>query len=572
MPDAHLQDKLLDARNALCGDIDFQLRFIADSAWRLVATQDRDPSSPSLGCFHTAYWRDKTSEFPDARFQEAAAALGLLSLDEFESIREDVGAPDKETLRAAFLNGAKNLTAQQYKDGCYDEWYKGERGFAATAFTNVAFGFALLFLRDEISREDHDSLVETLRRAADWLSAREDVVKINHEVVAIVSLAIVWKLTGEQKYLAAAREKLRVSLDHRDTEGWFRELNGADLGYSFLVFDYLMLFRWLADDQSVDQIVDGLLDFLIPHLHPDFTTSAEGGTCRNPYVGQIGFVLLDPESRRGDTFVGALAGLKSNRRRILPYLADELRISRWAVLPVLAGLFWHTRNKAPVARDGFAELYPQGWTASPAACLAAYHSRDLHVFVPAAGGAVTRVFVGEDLVVEDLGYSISLGSKQLTSKVYNADRTLTLNTGELQVGFGLSKPTYFFPTFAQRFLLRLGSTTAVGSRLTRAAIDWYRTRKRTAINQSAASVGRDDDGIILTRTVKPSESRVEIVDQFEADDAILTSDMFILNLKVDGSQTVAIDATFKAARKVRIAKTFELSGAPVLATITVSTQ
>src|SRR5262249_12095850 len=67
------------------GDVRFQLDHVAREAWRLIALQDGDPNSPSFGCFHTAYWRDKTSEFPDARFQEAGAALGLLSLPIFDA-------------------------------------------------------------------------------------------------------------------------------------------------------------------------------------------------------------------------------------------------------------------------------------------------------------------------------------------------------------------------------------------------------------------------------------------------------------------------------------------------------
>ena len=68
-------------------DFEYQLRFVCDAAWRMVEMQDRDALSPSHGCFHYAYWRDKTSEFPDARFQEAGAAVGLLSLSRFDDTR-----------------------------------------------------------------------------------------------------------------------------------------------------------------------------------------------------------------------------------------------------------------------------------------------------------------------------------------------------------------------------------------------------------------------------------------------------------------------------------------------------
>ena len=95
--------------------------------------QDRDPCSPSFGSFHYAYWRDKTSDFADVRFQEAGAMLGLLSLPAFDDLREAEGWPSREALMAAFSAGLANLAKEQYPEGCYDEWYKGERGFAVTA-------------------------------------------------------------------------------------------------------------------------------------------------------------------------------------------------------------------------------------------------------------------------------------------------------------------------------------------------------------------------------------------------------------------------------------------------------
>src|SRR5271168_4764510 len=111
---------------SLQGDFLHQLLHVGDNAKRLLAMQDQDPCSPSFGCFHYAYWRDKTSEFPDARFQEAAAALGLLSLNIFDDWREANGWPAKDVLYASFRAGLRNLAHQQYPEGCYDEWYKGE--------------------------------------------------------------------------------------------------------------------------------------------------------------------------------------------------------------------------------------------------------------------------------------------------------------------------------------------------------------------------------------------------------------------------------------------------------------
>src|SRR4051812_22496439 len=99
--------------DGLSGDYRFQAEFVVDAAWRLLSLQDENELSPSYGCFHYAYWRDKTSEFPDARFQEAGAALGLLSLPFFDSARVDGRLPSRDQLYRAFSAGLRNLASQQ---------------------------------------------------------------------------------------------------------------------------------------------------------------------------------------------------------------------------------------------------------------------------------------------------------------------------------------------------------------------------------------------------------------------------------------------------------------------------
>jgi hypothetical protein len=190
-PDAGFGTFAVRAPLRLQGDVLNQLRHVRGAADRLLTIQDRDPCSPSFGSFHYAYWRDKTSDFADVRFQEAGAMLGLLSLPAFDVLRESEGWPSRQALMAAFSAGLANLAKEQHPEGCYDEWYKGERGFAVTAFTTVAYGLAALLLDDGLDDRDRDLLTRTLKRAAQWLSRRDDTVKINHQIAAAAALAVV---------------------------------------------------------------------------------------------------------------------------------------------------------------------------------------------------------------------------------------------------------------------------------------------------------------------------------------------------------------------------------------------
>lgn len=498
--------------SALTGDFLHQLLHVGDAARRLLAMQDSDPLSPSHGSFHYAYWRDKTSEFGDARFQEAGAALGLLAHPAFREIGRERSWPEPAELLAAFEAGLGNLKRLQYAEGSYDEWYKGERGFAATAFTTFAYAAAAIELGDVIPAKVRANVIATLAPAARWLLGREDLVKTNHEVVAAAALAAYSALSGDAQALAGARDKLARSVATQTSEGWFPELRGMDFGYSALVIDYLGHYGQFVGMDEVTGPSGRLMQFLLPHFHADMTLSAEGGTCRNPYAGQAGYVLLAPHVEAAASVAARLAelGPDASRKRAMAYLADDLRLARWSILPLLAALA-RLRAAGPEASGQLAVT--QGWTLNETAGVAAFHAGELHVHVPYAGGAMTRIFHGDRLLLVDGGIDAELDGSCLTAMVYDAARKATVTPSGMAASFDLAPAGYFYPGFLQRLVLRLGSTTSWSSRRLREAIDWYRQRKRTAINQSATSVGKGSGLATLLRTIEIGTDRVTITDQ-----------------------------------------------------------
>jgi hypothetical protein len=539
----------------LQGDVLNQLRHVGGAADRLLTIQDRDPCSPSFGSFHYSYWRDKTSDFADVRFQEAGAMLGLLSLPAFDVLREAEGWPNRQALMAAFSAGLANLAQEQYPEGCYDEWYKGERGFAVTAFTSVAYGLAAILLDDGLDARDRDRLTRTLKRAAQWLSRRDDTVKINHEIVAAAALAAVSRLTGEERWRRPAERKLEMSLAHQSEEGWFTEIGGADLGYCSLAFDYLMIYWRLTGDDRAASAAARLLDFLAPHLHPDLTAAAEAGICRNPYVGQIGFLLLDshPSAR---AIVARMFTLADSAKRIRPYLDDDLRLCRWGNLPVLAALLGRPPDLAQTPSE-FAPCYAPGWTVHKNAGLAAYHCDDLHLYAPFAGGAVSRIYRGERLILEDLGLHIRDGDKTFAARDYDSHRPLLITGNGISTSISFGETQYLFPGLLQRLALRAGSVTPASSRFTRSLIDHYRVRRRTAANQSVASVAGAAQRYTLERQIEIDGEAMRITDVLRDRENALSSDMIIPELSVCGVAASLPPTTFAKASVLRVTKTID---------------
>ncbi len=492
----------------MTNDFHWQAEFVAQSAWRLLSLQDANTLSPTYGCFHYAYWRDKTSEFADARFQEAGATLGLLSLPAFDGIR----AQSSERLYEAFSAALTNWSRQQYPEGAFDEWYKGERGFAAAEFPMIAYGLAARFLGDSLKPDDRQILTQTLNRAAAWLSIRHDLVKTNHEAAAAAALALAWDATGDQRWRSAARAAIDNVLSRQTPEGWFPEVGGMDLGYCSVLLDYVMLYTLVTGDACAIPAMRRLFAFMLPHIHPDGTISPEAGLCLNPYVSRVGLGLLSAHDPSAAALVRRLVVASPGTEALIPYLADDLRLCRWSHLPLAAWLLFPGFNADPSASD----LYPSGWTWRKQAAVAAYHGPDWHVYFSPAGGGAVRVFHQDWKVCEDLGLSVDYNGPwhngQRGSAGYDPDRDVTAVEDGFRMDSQLGPASFFFPGFIFRLILRLGCVTPLSSKWLRAAIDFYRLKMRTAVNQSAAPMAKGAGDYAFSRTVTVTADGVRIED------------------------------------------------------------
>jgi hypothetical protein len=494
-------------------DLRVQADFVIDASWRLMAMQDTHPLSPTCGSFHYAYWRDKTSEFPDARFQEAGATLALLSLPVFDTIRAAGRLASSARLYRAFADGLANWERQQYPDGPFDEWYKGERGFAATEFTMIAFCLAQHFLGEQLGPPERAKLGRVIGKAGAWLATRDDRVKANHEAAAAAALALAAETTGDQALRQAASRKLDDTLARQHPEGWFPEVGGMDLGYCSVLLDYVMIYSLVTGDEGAIPAMRRLFDFMLPLIHPDGTISAEMGLCLNPYVSRVGLGLLSAYHPPCASFLAYFATHSPGNEALRPYLADDLRLARWSHLPLVAMLLTDRFRADPEGAGAFAHGFPAGWTWYKAAAVGAFHDRNLHVYCSPAGGGMLRAFHADELFYEDPGPWLDTGEQDYCVAGYDPARPVALRANGFTLRARLGVARFFFPGLLSRLILRFGSMTAIGARILRVAVDYVRVRRRTASNQSAAPVANADSPYLLERDVRVEDGVLRVVDR-----------------------------------------------------------
>ena len=136
-----------------------------------------------------------------------------------------------------------------------------------------------------------------------------------------------------------------------------------------------------------------LLQFLLPHLHPDGTVSPEYGICCNDYVSRVGISLLSQHDSYAKRLVNFFQSSGPKQKGISPILADDLRFARWSYLPILPFLFQKSfKSTFPIKRTEKSKPlknYGCFWGINKECSVASYHSGNLHIFCSIAGGAVS---------------------------------------------------------------------------------------------------------------------------------------------------------------------------------------
>lgn len=514
----------------------------------LLALQDKDPDSPMRGCMHPAYWRDKSSEVADMRRQEAALAFAWLWKFDFPG---NSWHRDREILRAS-LRALGFWSRNQHRDGTFDEWYKNEHGYATTAFSCYAVALTIEALGPELSGPLRDDVLRALRRGGSWLTTHDDWFKTNHQAVGVAALGAAGRVLGEQSFLDAARRNAGQIVERMHAEGWSREISGADLGYTFLLAEYLAMHAVLTGERQFLEKIAKAYRFASDFFHPDLTTGAEYGICANPYFSRVATVALAPFEPSARAILEWMERERPSPRPrdTTSTLKDDLRLARYAYQPLLAALLYQghiERMDQPALPVEAASSAPSFLLASgrafrpyPSAGLAAIARPGYVAWIAAAYGGALRVAFrrGAEFApaVLDRGYVLDLGGDVYRNARYDLKTSADLQEAACVVHAPLVRCGFVLPPTWARVGLRIATSLPYGPRWSRWLIDQWRRRKGTALNQSTAGIARGSGRYTLKRTVRFLDEHLEIEDRLSTSEPSL--DRNSLHLVLDGPWTL----------------------------------
>ncbi|MCL0028521.1 hypothetical protein M1N23_00025 [Dehalococcoidia bacterium] len=263
---------------------------------RLLGNLDRNPFSPTYGCFHREYWLEKTSDFPDAVRQFAVHAFALVYKHDFP------GSPYKghASIRDWTIAALDFWAQIQHGDGSFDEFYPYERGWVGpTGFTTYASSQAFMLLRDEMPAETTQRVESAIRKAATFIAAGESEEDhlANHHAMACLAVWEASRMLNDSVLEQGFDRLWQGFLAYRgDDDGWFREYDGADPGYLSAVVSFLGKISKTRRDPELLAIAEKAAEFCSYFAYPDGFYAGSMGSRNTTHFYPHGFEVLGPKS------------------------------------------------------------------------------------------------------------------------------------------------------------------------------------------------------------------------------------------------------------------------------------
>lgn len=409
---------------------------------KLLTLQDRNPHSPTYGCFDRSYWQYRTIDFPSGMAQEFAWPLALA----WALPHPANPFAGEAAVRDWAVAGLRFMAASSHADGSCDDYYPNERAVGATAFALLAG----IESYDLLGLDDGD-LLRFFERRAGWLARRHESGRLsNHEALVVLCLARLAELTGSDRWRGDIDARLARLLSWQTEEGWFWEYEGCDPGYLTLTVSLLARLETLLPDAGLRDPLRRAIGFASEFIHADGSYGGEYGSRNTLNFFPHGFELAGrwlPEATAvNDLYLDGMAAGRS------PCFEDDRIVGHhlWNYL-----LAW--RDAAPARGTGPARQ--DGRRRFPLAGLLVDRRAGTELYLALNKGGVFKCFRDGRLVASDT--QVSLETTDRVAVGHLVDRyACDVGADEIAVSgrFGWAKASLMTPL--RMLVLRIVMLTA----------------------------------------------------------------------------------------------------------------
>lgn len=367
------------------------------SLTKMLTLQDRNPHSPTYGCFDRNFWHFRITDFPSGMAQEFVLPLALAYADDFPGNRFFGNEAIRESVRAGIAYAARSA----HEDGSCDDYYPFEKAAGAAAFSLYAALRAI-----PLARLDFADFANFLKRRGTWLGDHRESGRLsNHEALIANNLFRLALLSGETSYTQMAQRRLARLLAWQAEEGWFYEYQGCDPGYMTLTIANLAEIDEMHPSLGLREPIRRAVKFLLALQPPDGWLGGEW-TCRNtnnyfPHGLELCGAWLSDALVLNARAVEAL--------RDAPDYEDDHILAHHAWSYLLAARSWkdlRPESAEPVSYD--CRIY------FPEAGYLKIRKGRFSMLVSLKKGGTFRLYEGDRLVYSDTGISLLVNERSVS--------------------------------------------------------------------------------------------------------------------------------------------------------------
>src|SRR5262249_10341489 len=258
---------------------------------KLLTLLDRNPHSPTFGCFDRNFWHYRIIDFPSGMAQEFVWPLALVYTLDLPRNQYYQQPAVRDWVEAGINFAARSSRS----DGSCDDYFPFERAAGAAAFSLLACveSYRLLGLSS-------DSALSFFEKRAGWIASHDESGRLaNHQALAALGLELVSRLINAPKLSKEADRRLERVLSWQSTEGWFAEYDGFDPGYQTLTVSCLARLYQMKPSTELRAALERAVQLVAAFVHPDGSYGGEYGGRNTKNFFPHGFELVGqwmPES------------------------------------------------------------------------------------------------------------------------------------------------------------------------------------------------------------------------------------------------------------------------------------
>jgi hypothetical protein len=242
---------------------------------KILTLLDRNPHSPTYGCFDRTFWQYKVIDFPAGMSQEFVYPLALAYGCDLPGNIYYQQPMIKEWVKA----GIEYAYLSSYSNGSCDDYFPYERASGAAAFSLLA----CLESTSLLGLDHSEEVLDFFRRRADWLAKHQESGRLtNHQALIVLCLELVGSLLKIDRWAVSQQERLQQVYAWQNPEGWFVEYEGCDPGYHTLTISCLARLYDLKPNEKLKQAIASAVKLAGEFIHPDGSYGGEY-TSRNTY-------------------------------------------------------------------------------------------------------------------------------------------------------------------------------------------------------------------------------------------------------------------------------------------------